>query len=52
LTGDLAGLQGDRVLAPLKGLGDFVEQAHALSSLGGGQRNAIPGASADVAALE
>jgi hypothetical protein len=28
LAGDFAGFHGDRVLAPLEGLGDFVENAH------------------------
>jgi hypothetical protein len=31
LAGDLAGFQRDGVLAPLEGLGDFVEHAHAVS---------------------
>jgi hypothetical protein len=28
LAGDFAGFHGDRVLAPLEGLGDFVEHGH------------------------
>lgn len=31
LAGDLAGFHGDRVLAPLEGLGDFVEDGHCCS---------------------
>ena len=50
LASDLAGFHRDRVLAPLEGLGDFVEHAHACVSIGSQnaplRRRAIPGVKA------
>jgi hypothetical protein len=49
LAGDLAGLHGDRVLAPLEGLSDFVEDAHSVLSKvmePWGEHDAIPSGTA------